>query len=45
MIRYSKKDINKIKKWGMKTNPLVAINDYSNLKTIVAGSALPATLS
>ena len=33
MIRYSKKDINKIKKWGMKTNPLVAINDYSNLKT------------
>ena len=32
MIKYSKKDINKIKKWGMKINPLVAINDFSNLK-------------
>lgn len=32
MIKYSKKDINKIKKWGMKTNPFVAIHDYSDLK-------------
>ena len=33
MINYNQKDINVLKSWGMSKNPLVAIKDYSHLKS------------